>query len=218
MCAENMSPQTMRRLRTDCRPSSCELARKNGHRKPQRIKLSVSEQDLCIERLLDALPYRPPMTPAKLHQIEFVTWRGKPSPIYNGFTSDERLHLWQLARWLLAQGIMTPAKQCDICGSREKVQLHSENYYNPFRAAAVCGACHRLIHLRFWRWAQWQELCRANDPAEKAWYSLLRLEQPDIASYMRDKHGPHVSGLMNSPLYQLPEGCAEMLSGMNFPP
>ncbi len=169
-----------------------------------------------IEALLDALPFRAPLNPPVIRQIPLVTWSGKPSPIYNGFTSDERLHLWQLVKWLMAQGAMSVLVSCDICGSHDRLQHHSENYYNPFQAAVVCAACHRLIHLRFWRWSEWRELCKACDPKGAKWYSLLTLEQPDIASYIREKHGPQVSDLLNSPLYRLPDSCGGALMGIGF--
>jgi hypothetical protein len=164
-----------------------------------------------IEALLNALPLRATLNPQVIRETPFVTWRGKPSPVYNGFTSDERLHLWQLLKWLVAQDAMPELKCCDICGSPDRLQRHSENYYNPCQAAVVCGACHRLIHLRFWRCREWKTLCHANDSTGKAWFSLFSFEQLNIAQYLQLKYGSHVTDLLNSPLYKLPEACAQML-------
>lgn len=168
------------------------------------------------EAFLAALPYRPPLVPPVVRDIPFVTWSGKPSPVYNGFTSDERLHLWQLVRWLEAQRVLAPPERCDICGSTERPQRHSENYYNPLQAAIVCGSCHRLIHMRFWRWQEWRELCRDNDPDGSKWFSLLEIGQPDVAGYLRAKHGPEVENLKQSPLFTLPVHFRGALSTMEF--
>jgi hypothetical protein len=171
-----------------------------------------------IDALLEAMPYRPPLTPTRLREIKFVTWNGKPSPTYNGFTSDERLRGWQMVKWLSAQNILMSPDRCDICGSQDRLQRHSENYYNPFRAAVVCGNCHRLIHFRFWRWNQWRKWCHANDPAGIKWFSMLETKQPNIATHLFTKHGQQVLNLKSSPLYKLPPGCDQLLADMEFPP
>lgn len=169
-----------------------------------------------IEAFLQALPFRPPLNPHVIRDIRFVTWSGKPSPMFNGFTSDERLHLWQLVRWMEAQGVIAAPERCDICGSTERPQRHSENYYNPLEAAVVCNPCHRLIHLRFWRWHEWRELCQRNDPSGHKWFSMLEIKQPDVAGYLREKHGPEVGNLKQSPLFTLPEEVARIFRRMEF--
>ena len=184
----------------------------------EMIVLKLESQRDKIEALLNALPYRRPLSPPRLRHVEFVKWGGKASPPYNGFTSDERLHGWQMVKWLIAQKIMEPPGTCDICGARDRAQRHSENYYNPFRTAVVCGPCHRLIHFRFWQWKQWRELCVRNDPAGKKWFSLLEIEQPDIAAHLVRKHGPKVTDLKCSLLFELPSGCEDLLAQMEFPP
>lgn len=171
---------------------------------------------LDIEALLQALPHRPPLDPPAIRDIAFVTWSGKPSPRYNGFTSDERLHTWQLVRWLEAQGVLAPLERCDICGSSDRLQRHSENYYNPMQAAIVCGSCHRLIHLRFWRWHEWRDLCWKHDALGSKWFSVLEIKQPDVAGYLREKHGPDTRNLKLSPLFTLPAHVREALSTMEF--
>jgi len=171
---------------------------------------------MSIDKLLAALPYRLPLEPAILRDIPLVTWSGKPSPPYNGFTSVERLHLWQLIRWLEAQVIIAPLEQRDICGSEKRLQRHSENYYNPLQAAIVCGPCHRLIHLRFWRWGEWWALCRRHDPAGDKWYSMLEIQQPDIAGNLRAKHGLEAGNLKKSPIFELPVNVSMAFRAMTF--
>lgn len=169
-----------------------------------------------IDAFLAALPYRNVYDAVDVRDIPFVTWHGKPSPPYNGFSGVERLHLWQLVRWLEAQQALPPMEQCDICRSNARLQRHSENYYNPLQAAVVCGACHRIVHLRFWRWREWQELCRRHDPAGGKWFSMLEFVQPDVSSYLRTRIGPEVSNLKRSPIFPLPTVFQDALQRLEF--
>ncbi len=152
-----------------------------------------------IDAFLAALPLRACCEPTTIRNLHFVTWRGKASPPYNGFSGVERLHLWQLVRWLEAQGALAMPDRCDICSSGHRVQRHSENYYDPQRAAFLCGSCHRLIHLRYWgRWEEWKAVCKQHDPREERWFSMLQPDQPDIAALLRSRYGHQVANLKRS--------------------
>ena len=111
---------------------------------------------------------------------------------------------------------MAPSERCDICGSGERPQRHSENYFNPLQVEQICGPSYLLIHLRVWRWHEWQALCRKNDPSDRKWFSMLEIDQPDVAGYLRAKCGPDAGNLKQSPLFTVPDKVARALEMMAF--
>lgn len=40
-------------------------------------------------------------------------------------------------------------RQCVNCGSMKNIQLHHEDYYNPFEVIQLCTKCHGLLHRGF---------------------------------------------------------------------
>ena len=108
------------------------------------------------ERLLAALPYRPiPRASGMLDGYVPPLWRWPSLGPYNGFTGEERVETWQVSTWLRREGLLRLASQCDLCGDRGRLGLHSEDYSDLERALTLCSGCHMALHRRF-RWGdQW---------------------------------------------------------------
>lgn len=180
------------------------------------VRADRTRHMMNIDALLNALPCHSPLLPRFVQHVKLKTWSGRPSPVYNGFSGEERLHLWQLIVWLEAQQVIGPPVCCEICGSTTRAQRHSENYYNPFQAAIVCNRCHLAIHNRFRCWRAWQSLCAQYDPRGVKWFSLLVDAPQDVAGYLRKKYGSEVGNLKRSPLFTVPEAVRSMLQELQF--
>ena len=54
----------------------------------------------------------------------------------------------------LAQKIKIPKNQlCEICGSKENLDKHHEDYSKPLEVMFLCRKCHKRLHrkIKFWR-------------------------------------------------------------------
>ncbi len=128
---------------------------------------------------------------------------------YNGYTGDERIRAWQFGWWCDAMGIKEKATRCDICGSTQGVQYHSEDYYSIFSAPSVCKGCHYVLHRRFREprmWYAFVEKHMRNRSGPTPWFAYLTAEEIDFASYVRGRFGDGARDLLNSPLYDLRGG------------
>ena len=132
---------------------------------------------------------------------------------YNGFSGEERRRGGQLAGWLQAAGCLTLASQCDICGSAGPLAQHGEVYFDVSRNPTLCRPCHRLIHLRFYRWNDWARLVHASSVTGAEWFALIPRHPLDIAKHLRDRWGWSVADLERSPLCPLPEAIVAVLPG-----
>ena len=116
-----------------------------------------------------------------------------------------------MASWLLAAGCIAKPKHCDICGSRDRVNLHGENYYDVLRDPALCRACHRAIHLRPWQWDRWRRIVEASAVTGREWFMLAPRHGIDLAQHLRNKSGWSVADIERSPIAPLPDAITALL-------
>ncbi len=103
---------------------------------------------------------------------------------YNGFTREERLRTFEIAKWLLKVGAMQHSGQCSICGSAAD-QQHAEDYFELETWMDICRGCHGSLHGRFRTPAAWERrLARFSLPADH-WAAMLSSRPMDIAAYHR---------------------------------
>ena len=136
---------------------------------------------------------------------------------FDGFSGLERRRGGYLALWLVAAGCMTLASQCDICGSRGPRGLHGENYYDVSRDPTLCRACHRAIHLRFYRWDDWQRIVDTSAVTGSEWFALIPRYGIDLAQHLRKRWGWHAADLERSPLCPLPDAITQALPDNMLP-
>ena len=104
---------------------------------------------------------------------------------YNGWSGNERLAALAILKAALASGELAHPTICSVClvpGNPDRrapdaVWFHDEDYANPLGAYAVCKPCHRLIHMRFWRAAEWIAHV-ARHARGSAWFEQLTMD-PD---------------------------------------
>ena len=106
-------------------------------------------------------------------------------------------------RWAQRAGLLPVASSCSICGAEQRLQFHSENYYDPLHPHAVCGSCHMKLHRRFRSPTPWLRLVEryAND---ESWFAELHLTPIDLAAALVAEHGEAVTHLLATVMRQLP--------------
>lgn len=170
----------------------------------------IDPANIDIDAYIDALPsYRlrePRHAPSR-----YRTWNTPLLKTYNGFTGLERRRGGQLIRWLQDAGCLVTPTYCQICGSRDRVQWHSENYFSAIRAPALCSSCHRMVHLRPWRWNEWRRLVDSSAITGREWFALAPREGIDIAQHLRNRWGWDAARIDRSPITPLPETIAHLL-------
>ena len=104
---------------------------------------------------------------------------------YNGFTGAERRRMDQVLIVLCRRGvIVTP--ECDLCGRTERIQLHAEDYFDPFSAVPVCGGCHSALHHRFRSPDKWTARLDAYaDRPHAGDFRALPMTEGDFAAWLR---------------------------------
>jgi hypothetical protein len=118
---------------------------------------------------------------------------------YNGWNGEERLAVLPIIKAALAAGELDPPTRCSVClasGSPDwradnAVVFHDEDYSAPLSAYPVCKPCHKLIHLRFWRRAEWAAHLALHGRGG-AWFEWLTL---DPESRFRPFSGSYPAGL-----------------------
>ena len=103
------------------------------------------------------------------------------------------------------------ASHCNICGNRGSLELHGENYYDVSRDPTLCRACHRAIHMRFYRFDDWRRLVDVSAVTGVEWFALIPRHSIDIAQHLRNRWGWGVADLERSPLCPLPDAVIAVL-------
>jgi len=49
----------------------------------------------------------------------------------------------------IQEGKLKMADKCEVCGSIEKLEIHHNDYDNPYNILTLCQKCHREIHKKF---------------------------------------------------------------------
>jgi hypothetical protein len=170
-----------------------------------------------IDAYLAALPRRALLAPRPNAPIRYRVWNYPLLKDYQGFTGTERRRASQLGYWLLAAGCLTLPERCEICASPGSTQMHGENYYDVPSDPALCRACHRAVHLRFWQWDAWRRIVDASAITGQEWFALMPRHSIDIAGHLRDTWGWCAADIERSPITPLPDAIAVMLPGNMLP-
>jgi hypothetical protein len=91
---------------------------------------------------------------------------------YNGWSPEQRLATLPVQREAIRAGAIPRPTICSICGSRENVWLHDENYADPLAAYHVCRPCHRALHERFDQPGPWLALVSRYKTGDR-WFERL---------------------------------------------
>jgi len=164
-----------------------------------------------IDAYIAALPRRVLTAPRPNAPTRYQVWNYPLLKDYQGFTGTERRRAGQLGHWLLAAGCLTLPSTCDICGRPGPLGQHGENYYDVPSDPALCRACHRAIHLRFWQWDAWRQIVNASAVTGEEWFALTPRHSIDIAGHLRHRWGWRVVDIERSPIMSLPDAIAVVL-------
>lgn len=171
----------------------------------------TSQKTVDLDEYLAALPVRRLGAPRPGSPKHYQVSRWPLLKPFNGFSGIERRRGGQLATWLLQAGCIALPDQCEICGSSDRVALHGETYYDVTRDPALCGPCHRALHLRPYHWEAWRKLVDASAGTGREWYALAPRHGLDLAQHLRDRFGWRVADIEQSALSPLPDAVAVVL-------
>lgn len=121
-----------------------------------------------------------------VHRFDFVTlsfdrpqtvfrlpqWRWPRIGPYNGFSGAARIRGWQLLRFYQANGWLTYSDVCSVTGAVGDMQLHNEDYVQPWDAFPVSRRAHLMIHTRHRFPKAWGEIL-ANEAIPGTWAKTL---------------------------------------------
>jgi hypothetical protein len=118
---------------------------------------------------------------------------------YNGWNGADRLEVLVWLKAAVAAGTIAAPARCSVClthGSTDgrtsdAIVFHDEDYSRPHEAYPICRPCHRLLHLRFWRQAEWASHITVHMRGG-AWFERLDMD-PD--SRFRPFHETYPMGL-----------------------
>jgi len=79
------------------------------------------------------------------------------------------------------------------------------------RDPTICRPCHRLIHLRFYRWNDWRKLVDASAVTGNVWFAMIPPQAVDVAQHLRDRWGWRAADLERSPICPLPDAIVAAL-------
>lgn len=105
---------------------------------------------------------------------------------YNGFTAQERLRTFEIAKWLIKSGAMQHSGRCSICGAPAD-QQHAEDYFDLETWMDICRGCHSSLHSRFRTPAAWDRRIERFALDAGHWAKALPTCQIDVAAFHRSK-------------------------------
>lgn len=126
--------------------------------------------------------------------VKLRTWKWAELPVYNGFTHEERVRGWQAIWWLIETGQTAKPGTCSISGKTDRIQLHSENYYEV-QPYGINQSIHMALHQRFNRPEGWRRIVDQYAITGDEWFAKLALEPVDLASRLREAHGNGISDI-----------------------
>lgn len=171
----------------------------------------TSQSTIDIDDYIAALPVRPISPPRFRVPKRYQTSNFPLLKAYNGFDGIERRRGGQLGLWLVAAGCIVLPTLCDICGSPGPIGQHGENYYDVSSDPALCRACHRAIHFRFWQWDAWRRIVDRSAVTGLEWFAQLPQHNLDLAQHLRNRWGWQVADIEASPVMALPDAVATVL-------
>lgn len=132
-------------------------------------------------------------------------WRWGILPIYNGFSHETRVHVWQLQSWFTDNGWWQKPAVCSITGRTDHVAWHSENYFDwPHSTFPIQQGVHLTLHRRFRNPAAWRGIVARYSVTGDEWFANLPLVPMDLAGALRAKYGPEIADIFSRA--PVPEG------------
>lgn len=122
------------------------------------------------------------------------TWRWKELPTYNGFTHQERVRGWQATMFLMDNGLLAKPTVCCISGRTDRIQWHSEIYYDV-KPYALNQSIHLALHRRFNAPDNWRAIVRRYAVTGEEWFARLSLTPVDLAGQLRAANGPEIADI-----------------------
>ena len=112
---------------------------------------------------------------------------------YNGFLAAERKKTDQVMQVLRRRGFLKTDTGCALCGTKQRVGFHSEDYFDPFATIQICMPCHMALHLRFKSPRRWfDRLSQFATSSCIADFAALPMQPVDFATWLRhNTEGPH---------------------------
>ena len=146
-----------------------------------------------LEVFRQATPPQPP------RDARLAKWVWPPLRGYNGFSGEQRVHVWQLQCWAFDAGTLARPKSCSLCASGSHVVFHSENYAEPWTSIPLCHGCHMAVHGRFRCPGAWSRLqARHHQPSVEQWFDVLPPTQIDLAGWLTSGAGLGAHPLENA--------------------
>jgi len=105
---------------------------------------------------------------------------------YNGFTGKERLRTFEVEKWLISVGSISPSVECHICG-RSASARHAEDYYDLTSWMALCHSCHGRLHKRFSNPRAWHERLEEATLPQNHWARAISSTPFDLAKVLRER-------------------------------
>jgi hypothetical protein len=105
---------------------------------------------------------------------------------YNGFTGEERLRTFEIAKWLIDLGALQHSGCCDICAGPAD-QQHAEDYFDLTTWMDICRGCHTSLHGRLRTPAAWARRLETHSLAADHWARALSPIEVDVAGFHRSK-------------------------------
>lgn len=132
-------------------------------------------------------------------------WVWGTTPVYNGFTFEERVRGWQLIMFMIDNDWAARGATCCISGDTKMPRLHSENYYS-WEPYTLSHSIHMALHRRFKEPDQWRRIVDRYAITGEEWFARLSLVPVDLAGELRARHGPEVADIFSRA--PIPEGVA----------
>jgi len=123
-------------------------------------------------------------------------WPWGVLPVYNGFAHVERVRGWQLVSFLMDVGQMPKASVCCISGRTDRVQYHSEDYYD-WHPYALNQSIHLTLHQRFKSPERWRRIVDQYAVTGEEWFARLPMAPVDLAGQLRAQHGDQIEDIFN---------------------
>lgn len=121
-------------------------------------------------------------------------WPWATLPVYNGFTHEERVRGWQLLMFMLDNRLLEKPTVCCISGRRDRVQMHSESYYD-WHTYPLNQSIHLALHNRFRSPDRWRAIVAQYTVTGDEWFARLSVTPIDLAGQLRAEQGPEIADI-----------------------
>lgn len=128
-------------------------------------------------------------------EYSLPVWKWPMTGPYNGFTGEERIRGWQVQHFLIKVGELPNFKDliCSVCGANQRVGMHCEDYYRPWKILPACQKCHGAIHRRYQSPHLYENMVRAYAKSGGEWFVGMDMTGSyDLARELREEFGEEI--------------------------